>query len=148
MTMHCGALVTSSITLGAHDDTSRLRFCFEGLTATSHTNPYAPADGQWSFNARQPIDQTAIDDVLSTLTKPLSGYVGYFDAVANELDRKRLNTSNHSMEKIDRPNHVTMEDGRRSLEFVSAVYASARSNRPIELPLSDNHKSYTGWGPD
>jgi predicted dehydrogenase len=41
--MESGALATSSITLGAGDDTSRLRFLFEGFTATSGTEPYAPA---------------------------------------------------------------------------------------------------------
>ena len=36
--MENGTLVTSSITLGAANDTSRLRFCFEGLTAESGAN--------------------------------------------------------------------------------------------------------------
>jgi len=39
------------------------------------------------------------------------------------------------------------EDGKRSLEFVSAVYASARESKPIELLLTAQHASYDGWGP-
>jgi hypothetical protein len=40
--MTSGALATSSITLGAAGDETRLRFVFEHLTATSGTAPYAP----------------------------------------------------------------------------------------------------------
>ena len=40
--MTSGALATSSITLGAATDETRLRFVFERLTATSGTAPYAP----------------------------------------------------------------------------------------------------------
>ncbi len=133
--MKSGALVTSSITLGAANDTSRLRFCFEGLTAESGTNPYAPADDQWSFIAREPFNQTNIDQELASITKPPSGYVGFFTAIADALDGKN-------------GHEVTLADGRRSLEFVSAVYASARAQQPVELPLTANHPSYGGWGPN
>lgn len=132
--MKSGALVTSSITLGAADDTSRLRFCFAGLTAESGSNPYAPAEGNWTFKAREPYEQQAIDDVLAKVDKPPAGYVGLFTALADALD------GNPGLE-------VTLEDGRRSLEFVSAVYASARESKPIELPLTAGHSSYEGWGP-
>lgn len=132
--MQSGALVTSSITLGAANDTSRLRFCFEGLTATSGSIPYAPADGEWNFTARNPYTQAAIDEALATLIPPPSGYVGYFSAIADALDGQT-------------GNEVTLEDGRRSLEFVSAVYASARGKQLVELPLTPNHPSYAGWGP-
>ena len=47
--MENGTLVTSSITLGAANDTSRLKFCFEGLTAESGASPdkpYNPADDE------------------------------------------------------------------------------------------------------
>ncbi len=133
--MQSGALVTSSITLGAADDTSRLRFCFEGLTAESGTSPYKPAEGNWTFLARAPYEQSAIDKALADVTEPASGYVGLFTAISEALE--------------GRPGQqVTLEDGRRSLEFVSAVYASARTQTPISLPLTEQHDTYTGWLPD
>ena len=58
-----GALATSSVTLGAAGDTTRLRFVFEHLTATSGDLPYAPADGAWRFAARDPGQQAAVDAV-------------------------------------------------------------------------------------
>jgi len=133
--MQNGALVTSSITLGANDDTTRLRFCFEGLTATSGTNPYAPAEGNWQFIAREPFKQDAIDAALAGISKPPSGYVGYFSAIADALDGKKSYA-------------VTLDDGRRSLEFVSAVYASSRTHQTIKLPLDTKHATYPGWGPN
>jgi len=133
--MKNGALVTSSITLGAANDTSRLRFCFEGLTAESGLTPYAPADGEWKFTAREPFEQKAIDDALAGIELPPSGYVGLFTAIADALDGQS-------------GSEVTLLDGRQSLEFVSAVYASAREKRPIELPLTAVHSTYDGWRPE
>ncbi|MBX2826414.1 MAG: Gfo/Idh/MocA family oxidoreductase [Gammaproteobacteria bacterium] len=132
--MQSGALVTSSITLGAANDTSRLRFCFEGLTAESGSNPYAPAQGEWTFIAREPYSQSAIDEVLADIPLPPAGYPGLFSAIADALDGQP-------------GQEVTLVDGRRSLEFVSAVYASAREKKPVELPLTPDHASYSGWGP-
>jgi len=132
--MQSGALVTSSITLGAADDTSRVRFCFEGLTAQSGSNPYAPAEGEWTFTARAPYEQENIDRALADIQSPPTSYVGLFTAIADALDGQP-------------GNEVTLLDGRQSLEFVSAVYASARDKKPVELPLTPGHPSYSGWAP-
>ncbi len=132
--MKNGALVTSSITLGAADDTSRLRFCFEGLTAESGTSPYKPAEDAWRFTARAPVQQGSIDEQLADMKAPPAGYVGLFAAIAEALNG-------------DPGNEVTLQDGRRSLEFVSAVYHSARTRRPVALPLTEEHETYRGWQP-
>ena len=57
-----------------------------------------------------------------------------FEAVADALDGKP-------------GREVTLTDGRRSLEFVTAVYASARSGLPVTLPLGPEHPMYGGWLP-
>lgn len=41
--MENGALATSSVTLGAGEDTTRLRFRFERVTTESDTAPYTSA---------------------------------------------------------------------------------------------------------
>jgi predicted dehydrogenase len=56
-----GALCTSSITLGAATDESRIRFVFEKLTATSGKAPYAPGTDPWNLVARDPKDQPEVD---------------------------------------------------------------------------------------
>jgi len=133
--MESGALVTSSITLGAVDDTSRLRFCFERLTAESGRSPYAPADDKWTFTARDPAQQAEIAAVLANVETPKSGYAGLFDAIADCLDGKP-------------GNEVTIADARRALGFVTAVYQSSRTRSPVEFPIEHNDPLYDGWALD
>ena len=134
MRMENGALVTSSITLGAAQDTSRMRFVFEHLTAESGRLPYAPAQDQWSFAARDPGDQAAVDAIVSAVSDGEAGFAGLFAEIAKALDGQ----DNHA---------VTLADGRRSLEFVTAVYDSARRGTRVRLPLGQDHALYEGWQP-
>lgn len=131
--MKSGALATSSVTLGAGNDTTRLRFCFEGFTAESGSAPYTPAQDAWKFTARA-ADQHKIDAILAETPEGHSGFAGYLDAVAGRLaggpDRA-----------------VTLSDGRRSIELVSAIYASVRQGKPVSLPLEPDSEIYKGWLP-
>ena len=43
---------------------------------------------------------------------------------------------------------VTLEDARRSLEFVTAVYNSSRQNKNINLPISKDDPLYSSWLPN
>jgi predicted dehydrogenase len=56
-----GSFATLSVTLGAEEDMSRLRFCFDGLTAESNRSPYNPGTAPWTFTAADPERQQAID---------------------------------------------------------------------------------------
>lgn len=132
--MESGALATSSITLGAGDDTSRLRFVFEGFTATSGSEPYAPGKGEWTFVAREPTKQAQIDAVLASLSSEHQGYAGFFEAIASALD-------GHPGRE------VTLADGRRSIELVTAVYQAARTGKRVALPLGEDAALYAGWQP-
>ncbi|WP_226780407.1 Gfo/Idh/MocA family protein [Oceaniglobus trochenteri] len=130
-----GALITSSVTLGSAGNTSRMRLNFEGFTVESDHAPYSLAAKPWHFTARAPTTQAQIDDVLADVTEAKTGFVGMFEALADALD------GNGGRE-------VTLEDGRRSLEFVTAVYASAKANAPVTLPLGRDHPMYGGWVPE
>ena len=135
--MKNGTLVTSSITLGAANDTSRLRFCFEGLTAESGASPdkpYNPAEDEWKFLARSPIKQNEIDHILSGVKDIKSWYAGMFEEIANKLDGLPSN-------------EVTIKDARRSFEFVTAVYNSSRQKKNIKLPISKKNQLYNSWLP-
>jgi predicted dehydrogenase len=132
--MGSGALATSSVTLGAADDTSRLRFCFEGLTAESGTSPYRPALDVWQFTARAPVMQADIDVVTETVPDTLGGFAGFIEAVADALD------GNGGQE-------VTLDEGRRSIELVTAIYASARGGGSVTLPLQPDAIFHDGWMP-
>jgi predicted dehydrogenase len=129
-----GAVVTSSVTLGAAGNTSRLRLMFEGFTVESDHAPYSLAEKAWTFTARAPTEQAHIDGVLAEVTEARSGFPGLFTAMADALDGSP-------------GREVTLADGRSSLEFVTACYASARSGTPVDLPLGPDHPLYAGWVP-
>ena len=130
--MESGALVTSSITLGAADDSSRMRLCFEGVTVESDHAPYSLAAKPWTFTARAPRLQSEIDEVLAAIGDTPTGYDGMFAAIADALDGAP-------------GREVTIQDGRRSVELVTAIYASARAGSPVSLPLGSDHPYHSGW---
>lgn len=129
-----GGVATSSITLGNARDETRLRFVYEHLTATSHTNPYAPGEGMWTFAARDPARQGAVDAVTETTPPAPSGFAGFLSEVA-----KALNGAAHHA--------VTFADGAASIALVTAIYASDRTGARVDLPLPYSHPLYDGWQP-
>ncbi len=133
--MASGAVATSSITLGAGDDTTRLRFCFEGFSAESGRAPYKPAQDTWHFTARAPITQDRINAVLDKVPEGPAGFAGYLEAIADALAG-------------DDSRAVTLTDGRRSIELVTAIYMSARSGNMVQLPLPADSALYRCWIPD
>ena len=135
--MKNGSLVTSSITLGAANDTSRLRFCFEGVTVesgASPSKPYQPADDEWKFLAREPNSQKQIDGLINNVKETQSWYAGLFEQIANKLDGIKSD-------------EVTLDDARKSLEFVTAVYNSSRTGQNISLPIKNDNPLYNSWLP-
>ncbi|MBO6552781.1 MAG: Gfo/Idh/MocA family oxidoreductase [Roseitalea sp.] len=141
LAMRCetGALVTSSVTLGGARDTSRLRFVFETLTAESGRNPYAPGADDWTFQARAPLDQSALDDVLAETADVIDqrpvGYAGQFATIADHLDGKPADM-------------VTGREGVRAIELVAAVYKSARAGQTVRLPLDRADPICRDWAPE
>ena len=132
--MENGALASSSITLGAADDRTRLRFCFERVTAESGIAPYKPAEDAWTFTARGDVSQAEVDACLASVGDGPSGFSGFFAALADRLDGQG-------------GREVTLSDGRRSLELVTAIYDATRNGGVTNLPLGKGHALYEGWGP-
>ena len=132
--MESGAVVTSSVTLGCAGNLSRLRLMFEGFTVESDHSPYAPAEAEWTFTARAPTEQADVDRVLAGVKDSESGFAGLFSAMADALEGSG-------------GREVTLKDGRRSLEFVTGVYASSRSGASVAFPLEETHPLYAGWVP-
>ena len=132
-----GALVTSSITLGAAEDVSRIKICFSNLTAESAGSPdkpYNPADDEWKFLAREPVTQNQIDEVLSNIQLTKSWYAGMFEEIANKLEGLSSD-------------EVTLSDARQSLEFVTAVYDSSHQGKNINMPIKRENPLYKSWIP-
>ena len=133
-----GALVTSSITLGAAEDVSRIKICFQNLTVESGGSPdkpYNPADDEWKFLARVPITQNQVNEILSKVELTKSWYAGMFDEIAKKLNG-------------DISDEVTLLNARQSLEFVTAVYNSSREGKNIFLPIEKDNPLYNSWLPN
>jgi len=129
-----GSLATLSATLGSCGEISRLRFCFEHLTAESHTRPYTPSRAPWTFTGRTPEVQAEIDAALDAVATVGPGYARQF-----ELFHAALTES--------APLPVTIADARQSLELVTAAYASAASGQAETLPIGPGHPLYGAWAP-
>jgi len=124
-----------AVTLGAANDTTRLRFCFAGLTAESGTAPYTPAQDAWTFTARGETPQSKVDEIVAGVTVPKSGFAGFLETVAAALDGREARA-------------VSFADGQQSIALVTALYTSAREGRPVKLPITKGAKLYHGWQPD
>jgi len=131
--MACGALVTSSVTLGAADEITRLRFCFSDLTAeNTGLPPYRPSEGEWRFLPRRERTQDEIDAELSAFEPRQESFAGLFEAL-------------HAALAGDAPWPLTIEDAYRSLEVASAIYYASATNEAVDLPLPAAHPVRAGW---
>ena len=131
--MQSGALVTSSVTLGAAEELSKFRFCFADMTAeNAGVPPYRPAEGDWRFVARGTRRQEEIDAALAGFTPHQESFAGLIEALHPALAGAA-------------PWPLTLQDAYRSLELVSAIYYSSATNTAVELPLPRDHPVHGGW---
>jgi predicted dehydrogenase len=129
-----GSFATSSTTTGAEEDMSRLRFCFEGLTAESNLSPYNPGTAPWRFVAADPERQQRIDAAVAEVPSGPERNAGQFLRLHKAL-----------LEGGELP--VTIAEARASLELLTAAYHSARSGSAVRLPIGRDHPLYEGWLP-
>lgn len=132
--MKNGATATSSITLGAADDTSRLRFVFSDITIESARLPYTPGEANWCFQSRDPSRQAEIDELVSGVGMCQEGFTGFCTAVADALDG-RLGTE------------VTLADGVAAVELATAIYQSDRCGSRVALPVDRTLAIAAGFKP-
>jgi len=132
VTLASGALASLSVTLGAAEEISRLRFHFEGFTAESNLEPYKFGFDGWRFTARAQDKQAEIDCIAATVKPAKQGFAGQFLAFAEALDQGA-------------PPPVTLDDARRSIELLTALYRSARTRETVALPIPTTAPDYRGW---
>ena len=135
METESGALVTSSVTLGSADDRSRLRFCFTALSAESSLDAYNPGTSPWTFQARAPAAQAAVDEALLDYAPKKERFARQFELM-------------HATIAEAAPPPVELADARRSLELITAIYESAAKGAAIDLPLGSDAPGYHGWRPN
>ncbi|MEX0854018.1 MAG: Gfo/Idh/MocA family oxidoreductase [Bauldia sp.] len=127
-----GAFATSSVTLGSEDEISRLRFCFEGLTAESGRDPYNPAHEPWTLVAADEDGRKRIDEALADFVPGRERWVGQMARTHAAL------TQGYAPP-------VSLDDGRAAIELLTAAYDSALSGEAVRLPIGPDHRFYRGW---
>ena len=129
-----GALAVMSVTLGSHAEISRHRFSFEHLSAESGTEPYANGAEPWVFTATSGDGGEPLTEALAQPVELREDYAGQFERFA-------------ATRAAGEPPPVTLGDVRTLLEVVTAIYASARTGREVELPLAPDDPLLGGWQP-
>ena len=127
-----GSLATLSATLGSRPEISRLRFCFENLTAESSLSPYQPSFDPWTFTAANEDVQSGIDAALRDFPAGHQLYAGQFE---------RLHQALVSGGELP----VTLADARAALELLTAIYHSSQTGAPVDLPIGPSHPRFGGW---
>jgi len=128
-----GTLVSHSMTLGAAEEVSRLRFCFAHLTAEScHDRPYQPQCEPWRWLVRDDGARPAIETALADFVPSPEGFAAQFAGFHTALEQGGALP-------------VSLADGRLAIELATAIYASAASGSDVTLPITPDHPLYRGW---
>jgi predicted dehydrogenase len=133
--MASGALVTLSATVGSQDEISRLRCYFEHVTFESAHEPYSPGNDPWKILPDGPETEAKI-------AAALADWVPVAPRFTMQMARY------HAALTAGGALPVTLQDARRSLELVTAIYLSAESGGDVRLPLGEGHPKYRGWRPE
>jgi predicted dehydrogenase len=133
--MASGAIAVLSATLGAAEETSRLRFVFADMTVESDSpEPYRPGKEPWHFKGKTPEIDAAIAAAFADFEPRLESFTGQFARI-------------HDCLVNGAPTPVTLADARASLELITALYHSAESGTPQHLPIAADHPRYASWVP-
>ena len=130
--MAAGSLCTFAATTGSAHEISRHRFCFANLSAESNMEPYRSSHDPWTFRGDTPESDDRIQEALTAFEPELEGYAGQF---------ARYHRALQSGAELP----VTLGDARASIDLITAIYHSARTEAPIRLPLDAAHPLSGGW---
>jgi predicted dehydrogenase len=130
-----GSLASLSVTLGSAVEISRLRLCFETLTAESNLAPYRPHLEPWRLLPTDEAAQARIDDALADFEPGPEHFEGQLALL-------------HAALTNDGPMPVALADARASLELLTAAYHSSRTGVAETLPIAPDHPAYAGWRPE
>ncbi|SDX05681.1 Gfo/Idh/MocA family protein [Roseicitreum antarcticum] len=132
-----GSLATLSATLGSALPVTRIRLCFENLVIERQcfgTEAKNPGAEPWTITARTPDLQAHAERIMSEAHLGPRDFAGQFADFATALAE-------------DRAFAVTLQDARRSLELISAVFHAAETGQTVQLPITADHVRYDGWAP-
>ncbi|MCA3261674.1 MAG: Gfo/Idh/MocA family oxidoreductase [Telmatospirillum sp.] len=133
--MSDGSLASLTATLGSARPSTRMRFCFENFTIERHCfdlDAPKPALEPWTVVPMRPELQRDIDAATAGLQPGDLFFAGQF-------------RSFHRSVVEQAPFDITLEDSRRSLELITAIYSAAETGTVESLPIDRRHARYKGW---
>jgi len=143
--MQDGSLVSLTATLGSARQITRMRFCFENVTFEIDTGRQSdgddpgsagrPGDPEWLMIPKTPEIGASIQAAMDSVEPDTAARF----ARQFILFHKALQTGT--------PFPVTLEDARRSLELITAIFHSSETGTAERLPIGPGHPKYQGWGP-
>ncbi len=142
--MEDGSLVSLTATLGSQKQITRMRFCFENVTFEIDTGNIADATPGAAGRPGEP------DWVMIPKTPEIGAEIqAAMDSVApyEEARFARQFALFHTALETGGPFPVTLEDARRSLELITAIFHTNETGEAVALPIGPDHPKYHGWVP-
>ncbi len=130
--MKNGSLASLAVTLGSSREMSRLHIAFENVTMESSHAPYSPGDDPWTFIPASDAAKEKIDAAFASMGPVARRFAGQMSLFHAALE----NGSEFP---------VTLHDARRSLELITALYASSDTGARVSLPIGSDHERYGNW---
>ncbi|WP_174800569.1 Gfo/Idh/MocA family protein [Martelella limonii] len=131
--LNCGAIATTSATLGSVEPLSRMRLCFENMIIETDSRPdFTAEDAPWRFIPKDAETARLIEEALAEFAPPPTGFAGQMQHFHEAICAKT-------------PLPLTLADARHSLDFATAAYWSAKTYSAVALPVMADHPFYNGW---
>lgn len=130
-----GSLASLTATLGSLRPTTRIRLCFENLTIERNcfdADAPKPGDEPWTVVPRTPEIGAEAEEIMAA-TPPF------------EVDFAGQFADFHESLESGKPFVVGLEDARRALELVTALFHASESGENVALPIGPGHPRYQGW---
>jgi predicted dehydrogenase len=112
-----------------------MRFCFENFTIERNCfdlDAPKPALEPWTIVPMRPELQRDIDAATAGFPTGDLFFAGQFRAF-------------HKSVTEGLPFDITLEEARRALELITAIYSAAETGRTENLPIDSRHARYKGW---
>jgi predicted dehydrogenase len=136
LTMRNGSLASLTATLGSAQPVTRIRLCFENATFEREAydaDAIRPGDEPWRIIPRNADVAEALEAKAAEIVPPRhTTFARQFELLHGGL-----------VHGAALP--VTLEDARRSLELITALFHAAETGTVVELPLGPGHPRYDGW---
>lgn len=137
LVMANGSIASLAATLGSMRELVRFRLCFENVTFEREAfdeQSSAPAEQPWTVIAKDSAYAQKIAKLMDEVPILHSGFVRQYELFYEACEKGT-------------PMPVTLEDGRRSIELITAMFDSAETGKAISLPLGSESRLYRGWAP-